>query len=250
MSKFVVMILVLALFNEALSHRILSTKDKKGKKAKKEEDGEPAEEAEVGNAGFDGFDMFKNSGFDLKMISNASSEKSLTQGATMSMGTGKTSISSSIGKGGAINNVNATGGGKSATSFNQIADNKASSQSLVKNADGSVTAVENASSEKYNMQSANNNAFLGQGKSSVGIGKEGIVANVNGAKGAANADSFNKVDDNSASSKASDKQINHNVAPKKKKKDTKSTKATKDAAGTKTTKTAKKKKVVVADDEE
>lgn len=239
MSKFLVMILVLALFNEALSHRILSTKDK-NKKNKKDKD---EEEMDMG-----GMDFMKDMGFDFKAINNASSDKSLTEGATMSMGTGKTKISSSIGKQGVINNVQSTQGGKSATSFNQVADNKASSQSLVKNADGSVTAIENASSEKYKLNSANNNAFMGQGQSSVGIGKDGIVANVDGTKGAANADSFSKVDDNNASSKASDKQVSTKKPPKKNPKVGSNTKPTKPTK--KVNEKKKPAKKVPVDDEE
>lgn len=141
-------------------------------------------------------------GFNFESINNASDDASCTEGASMAMGKGKTAISSSIGKKGVITNLEASKGGQSASSFKQVEDNKRSSQLLRKDKKGNVEAIDKASHENSKMNAANKNAFAGKGASAVGLGKDGVIANVSGEKGAANSNSYAKVDRNKASAQS------------------------------------------------
>ena len=152
--------------------------------------------------------------FDFNAIDNASSENISTSGQTMAMGKGETRISSSIGHAGTINNLKAEKGGKAASSLKQVNSKAASSKSLVKDAHGNVKAIENASAEKNKVQGANQQAFLGKGAASSGLSDKGIVSDVYGKKGAADASSWSGVRDAKASSKLAAKK-NHKKHAKK-----------------------------------
>ena len=140
--------------------------------------------------------------FDVQFdsIANASSSKFNTAGQTMAIGKGQTSISSSIGKAGTINNLQAAKGGQASQSFQQIGENKASSSQTKKDKNGEASQVTVASNNQYNLQGANQNAFAGKGCSSSSTGKDGVISAVEGSEGAANADSWNKIEKNKASS--------------------------------------------------
>jgi hypothetical protein len=148
-----------------------------------------------------GFGKF-GKGFNFESVKNASVDQSATSGSTLAVGKGNTRISSSIGNHGTINNLKASKGGQSAADFSQVGHNAASSQSLKKGKNGKTQAVDNASNNNYAAKGSNQAAFLGAGAASTGIGVNGVVSDVYGKEGAANANSFNSVLKNQASSQA------------------------------------------------
>lgn len=148
-----------------------------------------------------GFGKF-GKGFDFASVNNASLKQSATSGHTLAVGKGETSISSSIGNSGTINNVKATKGGQSAADFSQVGKETASSQSLKKDKNGNVQKVDNASDNNYAVKGSNQAAFLGNGHANTGVGVDGVVSNVYGKDGAANANSFDSVLKNQASASA------------------------------------------------
>jgi len=147
----------------------------------------------------------RRGGFNFEAISNASAEKSITSGSTMAIGNGKTAISSSIGEGGAVNNIEAENGGQSQSCFGQAKDSSASQAVERRDSRGNSERVSVASNNRYQMQGANQNAFAGQGASLVGIGHKGVVANVYGSEGAANQNAFEKQAENERSAQSSRK---------------------------------------------
>lgn len=152
-------------------------------------------------------------------ITNASSDNIATNGQTLAVGKGATSISSSINNQGTVNNIQAAKGGKSSASWGQTGDSAASSTEIKKGTDGSSQVVNNASGKNWSAKAANQDAFLGKGSASTGIGANGIDNNVSGSEGAANANSFDSTLKNTASSVNS--KIAGPKAPVKQNKDTK-----------------------------
>lgn len=190
MRSFVASILILAFFGSALTHhhhhhhhRRLNNK--------------PAYDDDS-DSGFGNF----GKGLNFASVNNASLQQSATSGHTLAVGKGETSISSSIGNSGTINNVKASKGGQSAADFSQVGKESASSQSVKKDKHGNVQNVNNASDNNYGVKGSNQAAFLGAGAASTGVGVNGVVSNVHGKEGAANANSFDSVLKNQASSTA------------------------------------------------
>ena len=182
MKTFGASLLILALFGSAISH----------KQWKKHSD----------SSSYSGLDA----------IVNASNSNYNTAGQTSAIGQGNTSISSSVGKKGTINNLKSCKGGKAAQSFQQVGDEHASSTRFKRGKNGKIVKIGKASHNNYNLKGANQNAFAGQGASSSGTGKNGVISNVHGKLGAANADSWNKVEKNKASAvgfKKANKKKNH-----------------------------------------
>ena len=143
-----------------------------------------------------------NSSKGFEAVFNASDDRLNSAGQTSAIGKGKTAISSSIGSKGTINNLQSCKGGKAAQSFQQVADKKASSSKLRRGKNGKLNRIQNASRDRYNLKGANQNAFAGAGASSSATGRKGVISNVAGADGAANADSWNKIQKKKASSGA------------------------------------------------
>lgn len=185
MKLLLAVLIVAAMSSEVFGHRLLNA----GKKGK-----------------FDGFDF--------EATNAASSDAFATSGQTMAMGKGQTRISSSIGHKGTINNIKSTQGGKAASSFKQVSDSKASHQAVKKDKNGNAKLVESASHDANKVQGANQQAFLGKGAASNGISKDGIVSDVFGSKGAADASSWNGVKNAKASKKVVNKK-GHKKAHKK-----------------------------------
>ena len=147
-------------------------------------------------------DSSSNSHKGFEAVLNASEDNFNSAGQTSAIGKGKTAISSSIGSKGTINNLQSCKGGKAAQSFQQIANKKASSSRLRRGNNGKINRVNNASHQQYNLKGANQNAFAGAGASSSATGRKGVISNVAGADGAANADSWNKIEKKKASAAA------------------------------------------------
>lgn len=140
--------------------------------------------------------------FNFDSINNASLDQSATSGHTMAVGKGNTHISSSIGAAGSINNIKAAKGGQAASDWSQVGNNQASSSAVKKDKHGNSHAINKASNDNYGTKGASQSAFLGEGNASTGIGNNGVVADVYGKDGAANANSFDSVLKNQASASA------------------------------------------------
>lgn len=192
MKNVIVALMALALFNHGMARRILTDKSF------------PSMDV----------DFSKLISGKLTAINNASTSHTQTSGAMTAVGAGKTSISGSIGKGGAINNVNAEKGGHTQTSFGQVGNVAASSTLLQQDGKGNVKAISNASKEHYQSQGANESAFQGKGNASTGINKDNVLNNVNGSKAAASSSSFDNISKEDASSNSLDKNGKIKVHPK------------------------------------
>ena len=140
--------------------------------------------------------------FNFEAINNASLDQSATSGHSMAVGKGNTRISSSIGAAGSINNIKAAHGGQAASDWSQVGNNQASSSAVKKDKHGNSHAINKASDNNYGAKGASQSAFLGEGDASTGIGNNGVVADVYGKEGAANANSFDSVLKNQASASA------------------------------------------------